>query len=156
MRIFISYSNPNLSLIRTFAEQIGIWGSTFFWNQSYFPEGPSLEELNNWIDNSDLVILLIMGNTVIRASTVTDEINRAKSMGRIILPIVSNKVHSSELGFLEGIKYHQIDVSNPESAMHGISEIIEGFPKDRIGNNEWLGILLSGISFLIYLAGYGK
>src|ERR1035437_7856848 len=150
MRIFISYSNPNLSIVRSFANKIETWGDVFYWNQSYIPGDVAWEQLYNWIDYSDIVLLLITGNTVVRAKAVLQEIDRAKSMGRTIIPIVSNNVPKSELGFLSGINYQPIDVSNPGLSLNGIDKIVA--PNDRLENNKQLGLLLLGISFILLLS----
>jgi len=150
MRICISYSNPNLFIVRSFANKIETWGDVFYWNHSYIPGDVAWEQLYNWIDNSDIVLVLITGNTVVRAKAVLQEIDRAKSMGRTIIPIVSNNVPKSELGILSGINYQPIDVSNPGLSLNEIDKIIG--TDDRVNKNKRLGLLLLGISFILLLA----
>jgi hypothetical protein len=112
MRIFISYSNPDLTIVLTFGNKLNIFGDVFFWNQSNIPGTVAWEQIYNLIDNSDIVIVLITGNTVTRAMSVWQEVGRARSMRKYIVPIVSNSVSLSELGFLSGVTYKPIDVSN--------------------------------------------
>jgi len=156
MRIFISYSNPDLSIVRILANQISIWGEVFFWNQSNIPSEVAWEQIYNWIDNSDIVIVLITGNTVVRAMSVGQEVGRAKAMNKIIIPIVSNNVSSRELGFLSEITYQPIEISNPGPAIRDISKMIESRNNERVENIKQMGFFLVGAAFLILLSGNGK
>jgi len=138
------------------ANQIIIWGDVFYWNQNSIPGKVAWEQIYNWIDNSDIIIVLISDNNVVRAMSVGQEVGRAKALGKIIIPIVSNNVPSSELGFLSEIIYQPIEVSNPVPAMARISEIIESYHNDQIENNKRIGLLLAGVAFLFLLSANGK
>jgi len=156
MRIFISYSNPDLSIVRILANQISIWGEVFFWNQSNIPSEVAWEQIYNWIDNSDIVIVLITGNTVVRAMSVGQEVGRAKAMNKIIIPMVQNHINPSEMGFLSGITYQPIEVSNPRPAIARIVKLVENYHNDQVKNINSLALLLIGVAFLIFLSGNGK
>jgi hypothetical protein len=156
MRIFISYSNPDLSIVRSLANQIENWGDVFYWNQSNIPGNIAWEQIYNWIDNSDIVLVLITGNTVVRAMSVGQEVGRAKAMNKIIIPIVSNNISSTELGFLSDITYQPIEITNPGPAIQTISKIIESRHNERVENIKQMGLFLAGAAFLILLSANGK
>ena len=64
--------------MRILATQIEIWGDVFHWNHSNIPGKVAWEQIYIWIDNSDIVLVLITGNTVVRALSVGREVGRAK------------------------------------------------------------------------------
>ena len=68
--------------MRILANQFDIWGDVYYWNQSNIPEQVAWEQIYNWIDNSDIVLVLITGNTVVRALSVGREVGRAKAINQ--------------------------------------------------------------------------
>ena len=156
MRIFISYSNPDLAIVGTLANQLNIFGDVFFWNQSNVPGTVAWEQIYNWIDNSDIVLVLITGNTVTRAMSVGQEVGRAKAMDKYIIPIVSAGIPSSELGCLSGLNYQPIEVQNPLPAISKITEVVGGFYENTQQNNKRIALGLVSIAFLIFFAGNQK
>ncbi|MDR3666986.1 MAG: toll/interleukin-1 receptor domain-containing protein [Ignavibacteriaceae bacterium] len=155
MRIFISYSNPDLTIVRTLGNQLNIFGDVFYWNQSNIPGTVAWEQIYNWIDNSDIVIVLITGNTVTRAISVGQEVRRAKAMGKNIVPIVSNGVLPSELGFLSGVTYQPVDVLNPLPSISRVTEVVNGC-YENVQQNKRIALGLVSIAFLMQLAGDEK
>jgi hypothetical protein len=152
MRIFISYSNPDLTIVRTLGDQLNIFGDVFYWNQSNVPGMVAWEQIYNWIDNSDIVLVLITGNTVTRAMSVGQEVGRAKAMGKYIIPIVSAGVSPLELGFLSGVTYQPIDVLNPLPAISRIIEVVSGY-YENIQQNKRIALGLVCIAVLLLLTG---
>jgi PKD repeat protein len=82
MRIFISYSNPNLNIVKTLADRLTVYGDVYYWNSNNTPDDVAWEQINNWIDNSDIVITFITDCTVVRAEAVSKEIERAKAKNK--------------------------------------------------------------------------
>ena len=153
MRIFISYSNPDLTIVRSLANQLNIFGDVFYWNQSSVPGKVAWEQIYSWIDNSDIVLVLITGKTVIRAVSVEQEIDRAKEMGKHIIPIVSKGIISGELGFLSGLTYQPIDLLNPMPAISRVTELAGSYYENTEQNNKRIALGLMGIAFLMLLSG---
>jgi TIR domain len=156
MRIFISYSNPDLTKVRALGNQLNIFGDVFFWNQSNVPGTVAWEQIYNWIDNADIVLVLITGNTVTRARSVGQEVGRAKVMGKHIIPIVSTDIPLAELGFLSGVTYQPVEVQNPLPAISRITEVVGGLYENIQQNNKRIALGLVSIAFLILFAGNGK
>lgn len=76
------------------------------------------------IDVSDLVLVVIKGETVSRAMSVGQEIGHAQAMGKSIIPIVTPEVSASNLGLLSGITYQRIDRYNPKLAIRAIENLV--------------------------------
>ena len=89
MKIFISYSTPDVFIVHNLAERIKPFAEVYYWAHSNLPGQEAWPSIFSWIDSSDLVIVLITDNTVRRAMAVGQELGRAKTQGRTIIPIVS-------------------------------------------------------------------
>jgi TIR domain len=153
MRIFISYSNPDLNIVRTLGNQLNIFGDVFYWNQSNVPGTVAWEQIYSWIDNSDIVLVLITGNTVIRARSVGLEVDRAKEKSKYIIPIVSTGIPITELEFLTGVTYQPIEVLNPLPAISRFTEVVGEFYENKQQNNKRIALGLVSIAFLILFTG---
>ena len=150
MKIFISYSTPDISIVKQLSTQLQLFGEVFYWAESKLPGQDAWQSIFNWIDTSDLVVVLITGNTISRAMPVGQEIGRAKSMGKTIIPLVSNTVSSTELGFLNGVTYQPIDVSNPHQSIEAVANIINTY-SINIKEKQKNLIALAALVFLLWL-----
>lgn len=117
MNIFISYSVADLQLVNSIAGYISRHASVRYWDKSKEPGREAWPLIFQWIDQSDLVIAVITDNTVRRAMSVGQELGRAKTMQKFIIPLVTGNVKSSDLGFLSGIVYERIDPRNLTPAL---------------------------------------
>ncbi len=153
MKVFISYSTPNLSIVEELANRIRPFAEVYYWAHSNLPGQESWPAIFNWIDSSDLVIALITDNTVRRAMAVGQELGRAKTQRKTIVPIVSQHVPSSELGFLTGVTYQPIDVTNPQPAIDEVSQVIHSYKLDQEQTQKQLLVLLIVVAAIILLSG---
>lgn len=149
MKIFISYSTSDLNLVNKIADQIRPFAEVFFWDKSKMPGEEVWPTIFSWIDNADLVMAIITGNTLSRAMAVGQEIGRAKAKGKHIVPLVSREVPSTELGFLSGITYQPVDPYNSDHAMQDIKSLVMG-KKKKIEDDQTL-FAVGGIA-LLFLA----
>jgi hypothetical protein len=150
MRIFISYSNPNLNIIKSLAERLTIFGDVFFWNENDTPGVIAWEQIYNWIDYADIVIVLITDYNVVRTMAIDREIGRAKEKNKYIFPLVSSDVPRNELEYLSNTAYEPVDISNPFAAVEKNLRIME----NRIDNkdlNKKRALVLESIAFLLLL-----
>jgi len=149
MKIFLSYSTPDEKLVHEIANYIRRHAEVYYWDKSKVPGSEVWPTIFKWIDQSDLVLVVITGNTVSRAMSVGQEVGHAKAKDKTIIPIVSSEVPISELGFLSGIIYQQIDPKNPGPAMQAIERIVLG-RKQQI---EWQRelFIIGGILLLVWL-----
>lgn len=69
-------------------------------------------------------VVFITDNAVSRAMAVGQEIGRAKTLGKTVIPVVTPNVPSSELGCLSGTTYQKIDPENPGVALNAIRRAI--------------------------------
>jgi hypothetical protein len=148
MKIFISYSTPDLYIVKQLAVQLQLFGEVYYWAESKQPGQDAWQSIFNWIDTADLVVVLITGNTLTRAMPVGQEIGRAKSRGKTIIPIISRNISSDELGFLNGVTYQPIDVFNPHPAIEDIIRVVNAYyfnnqEKQKIA----IGLVALGILF---------
>lgn len=151
MRIFISYSTPDMYIVEQLANQLGAFGEVYYWAQNKFPGQEAWQSIFNWIDTADVVVVLITGNTVVRAMSVGQEIGRAKSKGKTIIPIVSKFVPSTELGFLNEVTYQPIDVFNPYPAIDDVTKVIQTY-YNNMQEKQKIAIGLAALGFLLWLA----
>lgn len=124
MKVFISYSTPDLGLVYKIAEHIRPHGEVFFWDKDKNPGAESWATIFSWIDQSDLVLAVITEKTLTRAMPVGQEIGRAKAKDKLIVPLIGPEVQPAELGFLNGITYQQIHTDNPGPALKNIERVI--------------------------------
>ncbi|MBI1821765.1 MAG: toll/interleukin-1 receptor domain-containing protein [Nitrospirae bacterium] len=149
MKIFISYSTDDLSLVHRIAEYLRPHVEVLFWDKSKVPGQEAWPTIFNWIDQSDLVLAVISDKTVSRAMSVGQEIGRAKAKTKTIIPLVAPGVSSSDLGCLNGITYQKIDPNNPGPALKNIEKgLLER--KLQFENTQTL-LLLGGILALLWL-----
>ena len=108
MRVFISYSTPDLAIVNQLASQIRPHAEVYYWAEKNMPGQEVWPSIFGWIDGADLFIVVITGNTVRRAFAVGHEVGRAIAQGKTIIPIVSGEISASELGCLGGIIHQPI------------------------------------------------
>lgn len=149
MRIFLSYSTPDIHLVYQIANHLQQHAEVLFWAKDKIPGTESWPLIFQWIDQSDLVVVLITGNTISRAMSVGQEVGHAKAKSRPIIPIISPEVPSTELGFLAGITYQRIDPRNPGPALQQIGSVTMAH-KQTIENQQALMALL-GVVGLVWL-----
>ncbi len=125
MRAFISYSTKDLDLVNQIANRInGLIQGVKYWDKSKEPGEHAWNKIHSWIDEADIVFVLITGNTVERGISVGMEVGRAKKADKLIIPIVSKDILNTELGFLSEIAYQPIDLKNPIVALDEIEKAL--------------------------------
>lgn len=149
MKVFLSYSTADLSLVNEIANHIKKYGDVFYWDNSKVPGQESWPTIFQWIDSADLVLVVITGNTVTRAMSVGQEIGRAKAKSKIIIPLVAPEVPASELGFLNGVTYQKIDPSNPGPALQQINRVLHSHKQKIESDQSFIAFL--GVVGLIWL-----
>jgi hypothetical protein len=148
MRIFISYSSIDTNIVSVLADQLKMYGDVYYWNKDKAPGETAWEQIYSWIDNSDIVLVLVTDATVARAISVGQEVGRAKSGNKFIIPMVSSSVSKKGLGFLSDIKYQEIDIINPAPAINRIIDLIDCKNKTEI---QKLSLILVTIGFFFWL-----
>ncbi len=154
MKIFISYGTPDIRIVKQLANQLRIFGEVYYWADSKLPGRDAWNSIFNWIDTADIVVVLITGNTVVRAMSVGQEVGRAKTKGKTIIPIISKTVSSAELGFLNGVTYQPIDVFNPYPAIEDVTKVINTY-YNNMQERQKIAIGLAILTFL-FLSGSSK
>jgi hypothetical protein len=124
MKIFISYSTNDGNLVYQIANQIKPHAEVYYWDQNKTLGDGAWITIFNWIDSSDLVFAVITGNTVSRGMAVGQEIGRAIARGKTVIPLVTQEVPFSELGFLNGVTYQPINYYNLAPALQAVEGVI--------------------------------
>ncbi len=150
MKIFVSYSTEDILLVKELAEHIRPHATVYFWDESKRLGEDSWQTIYKWIDSSDIILALITDKTVARAMAVGQEIGRAKTRGKMIIPIVSSEVKSSQLGCLKGITFQMIDKNSPGAALKYVEKAVFD-KKQQIELRNNLG-LIAGIVALVWLS----
>ncbi len=147
MKIFISYGNDNLKLVEFVSENLRAFGEIYYWNQSKEPGQEAWHSIHSWIDNSDLVIAIITEQVVNRAMAIGNEVGRAISKGKTVIPLVTSEVRESDLGCLHGITHQRIDFQKPQEALANIQQVILKKKSEKEQQNALL--LLGGVIALL-------
>ena len=147
MKIFISYSTSDKAIVTELANKLQIFGDVLFWDQNKIPGQESWPTIFNWIETADIVIVLITGNTLIRAMSVGQEVGRARTLNKTIVPIVSDNIPQSELGCLAGLTYQPIDIYNPDSAISELNKVLQSYQNNiQEKQKAFVGVLILGIA----------
>ena len=150
MKVFISYSAEDLSLVKWIGNQIEPHADVFYWANNKQPGAEAWTTIYSWIDQSDLVLAVITDSAVSRAMSVGQEIGRAKAKGKTVIPIVTPNVSSSELGCLSETTYQKIDSENPGVALNAIKQVILA-KKQSLENQQTMFFVVGGVLMLLLL-----
>lgn len=127
IKLFISYSSKDTSLVDQIAQKLYSFAEIKYWNESKELGEPAWEKIEEWIDGSEATIVIITDNTVKRGLSVGKEVGISKAKYKKIIPFVSKSVPEKELGFLGGITYEKIDLDKPNESVAVITKNIEKF-----------------------------
>jgi hypothetical protein len=150
MNVFISYSTHDSETVSKLADELRQYANVFYWDQNNIPGQDAWQTIFQWLDNADLVFVVITGNTVQRAMSVGMEVGRANTKNKTIIPLVSREVPVTELGFLSGITYQPIDVWNPAPAIQQVA-LLASMKKQEIENGQKLAVTVIAVGFLVWL-----
>lgn len=150
MKVFISYSTDDISLVRKIADQIKPYTEVLYWDQSKMPGEQVWDQIFSWIDQCDAVVAVITDKTVSRGISVGQEIGRAKGKEKSVFPMVAQDVPAVELGCLHGVTYIRMERDNPGAALQAIAKRISEMTDQIKVQNFWtvvIGIIL--VSWLL-------
>lgn len=152
MRLFISYSTDDLDTVRQIADALHHHAEVYYWDKNKEPGKAAWNTIFGWIDDADLVVAVITDKTVSRAMSVGNEIGRAQTLNKTIVPLVAKGIKEKDLGCLGGIT--RITLS--EGNMHDVIETLEGLiyktkmKKEQQNRNFWTTLGVFGFLMLIF------
>ena len=124
MKVFISYGFEDYKTVSKLAEGL----ATAFEVYIYKPEEdigqPLWNTINKRLDWADVLVVYITPSTLQRAQAVWKEVGYAEKAGKFIIPLKANEVSITELGMLGGLKWIEVDRSNPEAAYRTLADTI--------------------------------
>jgi len=141
LKIFISYSVHDLSVVDMVNAHLLPHAQTFFWNQNKAPGYDAWTTIHSWIDQADLVVVVLTGNTLSRALSVGNEVGYARKAGKRIIPLVAPEVPKGELGCLEGITYIRLDYNNPGNTIAQLQHAVKAFAEQKASSGKALAVL---------------
>lgn len=153
MNVFISYSVADLDLLHQVADAIAAGGDQpLCWDTSKVPGQEVWASIFQWIDSSDLVVVIITDATVGRAMSVGQEVGHARARGKPIVPLVAAGVMPGDLGCLSGVTYQQISRENPARALQVVQQVIHGMKLKKAEEQKKLAVF-AGFVGLLWLLG---
>lgn len=122
MKIFLSYSASDTPIVEDTHRHLTGIGEIKFWDKDKTPGEIAWNSIFKWIDEADVVIVIVSHNTINRAMSVGQEIGRAKAKNKRIIPLVASNVISTDLGCLNSTTYQTFDFENPNDSIKKIAE----------------------------------
>ena len=152
MKVFVSYSVEDTSLVRQLVAQLrSCTDKVFWWDGNKEPGQGVWLTIHDWIDQSDLVLAVLTGRTLARAMAVGNEIGYARAKGKFILPLVGPEVRSEELGCLSGVTYERINSENPGPAIEAVRLQIATREQQAADKALNLLLIVGGVIAMIWL-----
>ena len=108
----LTYSTGDLDIVNQIADSLRPHAEVFYWDKDKEPGKVAWETIFSWIDDADLILAVTTDQTVKRSISVGQEIGRAVTKGKLVVPLVSADVPVSELGCLSGATYQPISREN--------------------------------------------
>jgi len=124
MNVFLSYSTEDLALVQWIAQEVRHHANVYYWDESRILGERAWDSIFGWIDLSDFVIVVITDNTVRRGMAVGQEVGRAVTMKKTVIPLVAEGVPDSALGCLSGITYSRLTHNNLTAVMEQINRTL--------------------------------
>lgn len=153
MLIFVSYVSEDRDLARRLAAELEELAEVRYWDRSAIPGKQDWDMIESWIEDADLVIVLVTRHTMVRSMSVAQEVGMARSHGKTIIPLMERGVEASKLGCLQGTTYQAFEADNLEAALSDLVEAVRHWRSEQ----RWAafgGLLIAG--GLLYAASRGK
>ncbi len=141
LKIFISYSVHDRSIVDAVNIQLQPHAQTFFWDQNKAPGFAAWPTIYSWIDQADLAVVVLTGHTLTRAISVGNEVGYALKAGKHIIPLVGPEVPKGELGCLEGITYIRLDYADPQQTLDELHAAIAKFAEEKAAAGKAFAVL---------------
>lgn len=151
MKLFISYSDGDLQLAQKVAKEIENYAEPMFWESNKLPGDGDWSSIFRWIDQCEIVLVLISRKVVKRGLSIGQEIGYAKKSEKIIIPFVASGVPRDSLGCLNGLTHIFYNEKSPELALRELHESIFRQTK-KIENDKLMAFLAVGAVALILLS----
>jgi hypothetical protein len=139
MNIFISYSADDYELANRIQKELRPLASVKFWQKDKELGKDAWGTIFKWIDEANLVIVLITHSAISRAMAIGQEIGHARKSGKKIIPIVAEGIPKSELGCLEGVTFEPLSRNNIDAVLNRL-KISTTSQKVEIQNENVLAI----------------
>ncbi len=154
MKVFISYSAKDTSLIRKFADRLqqeGGVSQVHWWQDSKRLGKEAWPQIFSWVNEADLVLVIITGNVLNRALAVGNEVGYAKAKGKYIIPLVSELsgwrrifqrlgfntgIRPADLGCLGELVHVRINEHDPKAGIEQIKVELKQLAKEKLATSE--------------------
>jgi hypothetical protein len=140
VKVFISYSAKDTHRVRIIADKLkkDSGAEVHWWEDSQRPGKVAWGQIFQWIEEADLVVVVISGSVLRRALAVGNEIGCAKAKGKVIIPLVWESpslwakllrefgakvgIGTDDLGCIGDLVHIRINEKNPEEGFQKLTE----------------------------------
>jgi TIR domain len=174
VKIFISYSAKDTHRVRSIADHLKAdsHAEVHWWENSQRPGQSSWTQIFQWIDEADLVLVVISGNVLRRALAVGNEVGYAKAKNKLIIPLVCESpslwakslryvgakvgIGTDDLACIGDLAHIRINEKSPEEGIHQLQEELRRIAdeqKSKEASDAVLAVLaLLGVGALLLTA----
>jgi TIR domain-containing protein len=146
-KVFISYSTKELNHVERLQNQIKNTNIKVFVAEHSIQPGENLPlKISNAIATCDVFILLWSKNAA-GSEWVSQEIGKAHSLGKFVIPIILDKGRSLP-AFIKDLKYYLIDDKN-ENSFNSIREQVLSLYEQKVQKKK-NSLTLIGIGALLF------
>jgi len=169
MKLFISYSGKDTRRVQRIAEKSReqFKAEVHWWEGSNRPGKDAWTQIFQWIDDAELVLVVISGNVLSRGLSVGNEVGFAKAKGKLIIPVIIEKhgwiaklvrwlggkagIGTDDLGCLGGLSHIRIDEKCPDAGMGKLNAELK-----RIADEQQSAETRQAILAVVALIGAGE
>jgi len=173
VKVFISYSAKDTHRVRIIADKLkkDSCAEVHWWEDSQRPGKAAWGQIFQWIEDADLVVVVISGSVLRRALAVGNEIGCAKAKGKVIIPLVWESpslwakllrnlgakvgIGTDDLGCIGDLVHIRINERNPEDGFQRLNEELRLIAAQKDEETRKALLALAGIIALGVLAAKG-
>lgn len=141
LNVFISYSVDDTALVNVIAAHLQPHAHARYWAQDKEPGQEVWPTIYGWIDQADMVVVVLTGKTLARAISVGNEVGYARKAGKHIVPLVGPDVPKGALGCLEGTTYLELNYNDAYSTLNELKTVVGKVSKKKAENAKILAVL---------------
>lgn len=155
LTVFISYSSDDTKLMRFIESQLKRHGyKTRVWDMDRLAGEPIWPQIDQWIEECDVALIIISRNTIKRGIAVGQEIGKAQAKQKLVIPLHLPEVSPTELGSLAHITCERFDPDRPDVGLRRLMRRLKQWDIQKMYGQFW-GVLffVAGLLFFISLNG---
>ena len=159
MKIFISYSAKDTHRVQSIANRLKTVSNAevHWWEDSQRPGQVAWSQIFQWINEADLVLVLVSGSVLHRALAVGNEVGFAKAKTKFIIPLVWESpslwakllrkmgakvgIGTDDLGCIGDLVHIRINEKEPEEGLKRLSDELKRLAEQKASKETQDAIL---------------